>query len=367
MKKIFIFGLMVGCLVLSAAPSRALFLEAKGETASAPAASRAPANVVYPMQTFQLNYASAKEVANMITPLMGDGESSAANEKLNMLVVRASAGTISWLSKVIQKVDQPPLQVMVKAKIIEIKSGHGDTNNSEKLGVNWQYTRPENANDYAKQMLTTSLTSESSSLGLYAQLLSGNVEAYLSALQKVVGYDLVAEPWITALNHEEAEILIGSKYGYKTSVITQTSTVQEVQYLEVGTKLKFTPHVSDDGYIRMTVAPSISEGQVVNELPQENTTETKNQVLVKDGQTIVIGGLTKNYNSEIEYGVPILANIPLLGNLFKRTEMVSEKRDIMVLITPYIITPEFLTMMSGRAGNLESKIQENLKKQIVQP
>jgi len=223
------------------------------------------------------------------------------------------------------------------------------------LGMNWRVYNQSNSNDFAQQLTTGVLTSGVTSLGLYAQILSGNTEAYLSGLEKVIGYDLVASPWITALNHKEAEILIGSKYGYLTLLTTTTGTLQQVNYLAVGTKLKFTPHISDDGYIRMTIYPSVSEGQVSNGLPQENTTETKNEVLVKDGQSIVIGGLMKNYTTQTEIGIPLLSSIPLLGTLFRRTELVSEKREIMVVITPHIVTPAFLEAMSVKAKDLNER------------
>ena len=268
-----------------------------------------------------------------------------------------------------KKFDQAPLQVQVEAKIIELKSGNGDATTPNALGANWSIRNPNDANDNIQiktdNSLTATVSLAAAPLGLFAQLLSGNVDAYLSAVKKTTGYDLVASPWITALNHEEAEILIGSKYGYRTSLTTQTGTLQEVEFLEVGTKLKFTPHINDDGYIRMVIQPSISEGSVTNDLPQENTTETRNQVLVKDGQSIVIGGLTKNYNSNVEIGVPILSAIPFIGNIFKRTELIKEKRELMVVITPHIVTPEFLTKMAEQAKSLETSVLNNVEKSQI--
>ena len=252
----------------------------------------------------------------------------------------------------------PPLQVQVEARLIELKAGSGDTTKPSALGASWKVKSTKDASDYLQLSTTDTLTAAASSLGIYAQLLSGNVDVYLSALEKTIGYDLVASPWITALNHEEAEILIGSKYGYKTTLTTTTGTMQNIEFLEVGTKLKFTPHINDDGYIIMEISPSVSEGQIVNELPQENTTESKNKVLVKDGQSVVIGGLTKNYTSQVETGVPLLMQIPFLGALFRRTEIISEKREIMVIITPHIVTPEFLTQMAEQAQQLDTRRQE---------
>jgi type IV pilus assembly protein PilQ len=316
------------------------------------------------LRSFTLKYVKAADVKDMLINILepGLGEGISFSSGLSSITVQAKPKKLRIIAKMIEEIDVPPAQVQVEAKIIEIKSGSGDTADPSVMGVNWKIKNTRDENDYAQLLTTDTLTSGDTSLGLYAQLLSGNVDVYLSALEKSIGYDLVASPWITALNHEEAEILIGSKYGYKTSIVTETSTVQEVNFLEVGTKLKFTPHINEDGYIRMTIYPSISEGSVINELPQENTTETKNEVLVKDGQTIVIGGLTKNYNNQIEIGVPILSHLPFLGILFRRTELKSEKRDIMVLITPHIVTPEFLNQMAERKDLLEKRQKQEAEK-----
>ncbi|MFH1541680.1 MAG: type II and III secretion system protein, partial [bacterium] len=252
-------------------------------------------------------------------------------------------------------------QVQVEAKIIELKQGAGDSVDANQLGVSWKYRNPNDSNDSIQNFTTQSPTLGATAVGLYAQMLGGNVDAYLQALEKVTAYELVAAPWITALNHEEAEILIGQKLGYKTSLTTQTGTLQEIQFLEVGTKLKFIPHINEDGYIIMDVYPAISEGSVVGDVPQEDTTETKNRVLVKDGQPIVIGGLTKNYTRQVETGVPILSSIPLLGILFKNTEIINEKREIMIIITPHIVTPAFLEEMSARAKDLNDRRETWLK------
>jgi type II secretory pathway component GspD/PulD (secretin) len=344
------------CLLLVIpAQAREVFLNPSQGAASAASTQTSLAAVKYPMQIFQLKYLRAKEMVGTVKGLLAEGESVTLNEVINTLIVRADQKTIDRLVKIIDKLDTPPLQVQVEAKIIEVKSGSGDTSKSSVVGANWKIKKTGDANDYVQQLTTDTLTTGATSLGLYAQLLSGNVDAYLSALEKSLGYDLVASPWITALNHKQAEILIGSKYGYKQTIVTQTAAVQEVKFLEVGTKLKFIPHIVEDGYIVMEIYPSVSEGQVVDGLPSENTTETKNEVLVKDSQTIVIGGLTKKYNNQVEIGVPILSHIPILGNLFRRTELVSEKREIMVLITPHIVTPEFLKQMAERAKGFEAE------------
>jgi len=361
MKKFLSFVLIAVVFFLVQNLSYGLFLQVKdasGQQVQPPAQQKVPPSSKYAMKVFKLKYISARDMVNTLNSLISEGENISVNEILNSFVLRASDKTIERISKVVSDMDKPPLQVQVEAKIIELKSGIGDVNNPSYLGASWKYKNANDPRDYAQNYTTDTITLGATSVGFYAQLLSGNIDLYLQALEKTIGYDLVASPWVTAINHEPAEILIGSKYGYKTSIISQTSTVQEIQFLEVGTKLKFTPHISEDGFIIMEVYPAISEGHVKNDLPQEDTTETKNKVLVKDTQTIVIGGLTKSYDRQVETGLPILSHIPFLGNLFKRTDLIKEKRDVMILITPKIVTPAILTEMVEKARLLEESRQK---------
>jgi type II secretory pathway component GspD/PulD (secretin) len=358
-KKIVGVILLMSVLVVIPVEGATRFVQKKKPAQSAKTTD-AKELIFYEVHSFPLKYADALSLGVTLRDLVEEGERIAINEKLNTVVIRSQGQNVERFAAVIKEMDQPPLQLMVEAKIIELKSGSGDTTDPSSLGFSWKYT--ENPDDYVELNTTGTVSPGAQSLGLYAQLISGNVEAYLNALEKTVGYNLIASPWVSALNHEQAEILIGSKYGYKTTIITDTSTVQQVEFLQVGTNLTFTPHINEDGYIIMDIYPSISEGSVVNDLPQENTTETKNKVLVKDGQPIVIGGLTKEYDQEIEIGIPIISHIPLLGNLFKRTEIQSEKRDIMIIITPHIVTAQFLEQMQRKAMAFEESRRQAAEK-----
>jgi type IV pilus assembly protein PilQ len=315
------------------------------------------------LRSFKIKYIKAKDIKDLINDILrGKNERLSISTKLNTITIQASAEKMRIISNILKEADVPPLQVLVEAKILEIKTGTGKNNDYSKIGGEWKITDPNNANSYVQLSNTESKSEQSTPLGLYAQILKNDISLYLSALEKSIGYDLIATPWLTAINHEEAEILIGSKYGYKTSIISETSTVEEVNFLEVGTKLRFIPHINKEGYIRMDIYPSVSEGSVIDGLPQENTTETRNQVLIKDGKSIVIGGLTKNYNNVVESGIPIISNIPFLGNLFKTKQIQTEKRDIMIIITLNIITPELMDKFNNKAINMEEKQIEQERK-----
>ncbi len=305
------------------------------------------------VRTYLLEYASAAEIKGALDPLTEPGDSISVNDSYNALIVKASTKNISRIEKAIRDLDVPPIQVMVESKIIEVKY-----NNGGNAGLNAKYTHPNHPKDIAQ---TTGLAGNPTDLGaqgLYAQIISGNVEAYISALLNETNYNLIASPRITTINHKEANILIGSQQGYQSAVITTTGTVYQVNFLTTGTQLTITPHVGEGGFIRMKIYPKVSDGNVVQGLPTENTTETHNEVLVKDGQTVIIGGLTKEDASQSDYGIPILMDIPILGAFFRKTEIINEKRDLLIFVTPHILTPEYLNQMTQEATSFNKKAKE---------
>ena len=352
-----VFSLVLSPLSVSA---KDLFLQVRQEAAQelqrvAAQAAPEPADANYSMKTIYINYVGADEIKSTISSILAQGEGVAVNVSTNSIVVRASAKNIDRIEKVIQSIDKPPLQVHVQAKIIEVQTGNGDNSNPSTFGFSWQYL--SNSGLSLGQFIGQQPpTQDAAAPGMYAQVVKNNLTAYFAALEKKGNYDVVASPSITAINHQEAEIFIGGKIGYRELLTTTTGTLQDIQYLETGTKLRFTPHITNDGYIRMEIYPTVSDGNLTDDgLPVETTTETKNFVMVKDGETVVIGGLTKNYKTKTEIGVPYLSAIPLLGNFFKRTELVQQKREIMVLITPTIISPEFNKKMRDKATNMETE------------
>ncbi|MFH1683296.1 MAG: hypothetical protein ABIA67_00290, partial [Candidatus Margulisiibacteriota bacterium] len=104
---------------------------------------------------------------------------------------------------------------------------------------------------------------------------------------------------------------------------------------------------------------------VVGDLPQENTTQTKNSVMVKDGQTFVIGGLTKEKDTEDNYGIPFLMDIPLIGAFFRRTVISKEKHELLVFVTPHILTPQYLESISKPTIKAMEEEAEKIKARLI--
>ena len=180
----------------------------------------------------------------------------------------------------------------------------------------------------------------------------------ISALREYGQLNTLASPKVLVVDGQEAKIIIGSKLGFRTTTTTQTVTVENVQFLEVGTLLLITPSISADGYVLMNLRPKVSDGRIEAGLPSETTTEAITSVVVRDGATVVLGGLLRERKEELRSEVPGLGSVPLLGALFRRNRVTRSKTEIAVLVTPHIVreaqptvatTPELTNEREGEA------------------
>ena len=151
----------------------------------------------------------------------------------------------------------------------------------------------------------------------------------------------MANPKILAVNKQLGQVYIGTKLGYREAdVITDGGATQEgaVKFLDTGTKLSFRPYIGSDGYIRMQIHPKDSTGSLnANGVPQEISTELATNIMVKDGQTVVIGGLFRDKVTATKKQVPVLGSIPIIGELFKGYDDENRREEVIVLLTPHII------------------------------
>jgi type IV pilus assembly protein PilQ len=161
---------------------------------------------------------------------------------------------------------------------------------------------------------------------------------FLAALEQVTDTTILANPKVLALNKQQGEVFVGNEDGYYTTITTETTTSQTVESLKTGTRLIFRPYISGDGYIRMEVHPEDSAGEVkANGLPSKSTTEVSSNVMVKDGHTIVIGGLFRESSSVGRSQVPLLGNLPIIGRAFRSQRDHTVREEVIVLLTPHIV------------------------------
>ena len=193
--------------------------------------------------------------------------------------------------------------------------------------------------------------------GLRVGVTSGNFAAFITALEQVTDTTILANPKILAVNKQLGQVYIGTKIGYVSQTTqTQTSTTQNVEFLDTGTKLSFRPYIGNDGYIRMDIQPKDSSGTLkANNIPDEFSTELATNVIVKDGQTIVIGGLFRDVVVASRSQIPLLGDLPLIGVLFRGTKDETQRQEVIVLLTPHIIKEPEETNSSSRVDDIRRK------------
>jgi type IV pilus assembly protein PilQ len=174
--------------------------------------------------------------------------------------------------------------------------------------------------------------------GLQVGVLHKNLGVFINALESVSNTTILANPKVLALDKQAAKVHVGSSFGYQTTTVTQTTSTQTVQFIETGTILSFRPFVGSDGHVRMEIHPEDSTGGLnASNLPYTTTTEITTNVDVKDGNTIVIGGLFREQTDRTRGQVPLLGSIPYLGALFRDQSDDSTRQEIIILLTPHII------------------------------
>jgi type II secretory pathway component GspD/PulD (secretin) len=192
--------------------------------------------------------------------------------------------------------------------------------------------------------------------GLSIGFLNNHVSAFVRALETVTNTSVVANPKVLTLNKHRGEVLIGQKLGYLTTSTSQTTTDQTVLFIDVGTKLVFRPFIGDNGYIRMEIHPEDSSGSIDSKgIPQKATTEVTSNIMIKDGRTVVIGGLFREAITAGRGQVPVLGNIPIIGVPFRQTSDNTQRSETIALITPHIINDD--TAMYDQAEKEAADIQ----------
>ena len=177
--------------------------------------------------------------------------------------------------------------------------------------------------------------------GLTIGFVSNNMGFFVRALESVTDVTVLANPKLLVINKQRGEVMVGSRDGYLTTTVTETTATQTVEFLETGTRLVVRPYVGKDGEIRLEIHPEDSSGSVEqvggSVLPSESTTEVTTNVIVRDGRTIVIGGLFRERTDRGRTQVPLVGNLPHLGAMFRQTSNTSEREEVIILITPHII------------------------------
>lgn len=293
-----------------------------------------------------LKYTKAVDAQNLLRKVLSAKGDIKTDEVANSLIITDFPSNIRKVKNLLEKVDIPPRQVLIEAKIIDMTSS-----DLEALGVTWNIDYAPGAGlfkrstKYPEELDTTiSMAEESSDLtgGQFnintLTLKHMTITATLDALIRDGKANVLASPSIAVLNGQEARIIIGERYPYKERTQTTTGTTETTKFVDIGTTLRVTPQINDDGYITMKVHPEVSSlAAALDAGPRVTTREADTTVRVKQGETLVIGGLIKQDDSGSEDKIPFFGDIPFLGFFFKRQEHEIERKELAVFITPNIL------------------------------
>ena len=263
-------------------------------------------------------------------------------DRATMLVLSGSEVAVSTALKLLEQVDIAPVQVMIEVKVVDV-SPEG----SKVLGVNWNWS-PLTAIETAKGTpLTpnsagpptiTDLVSRQMPFGFFSRV-PETIQATLLALETKKDAKILAKPSIQVLDRDDANIFIGDTLRTQVSQSGISGSTVQVFEFPVGIILLVRPRVNNNGEVTMRIHPVVSTitGMGAGNLPQTSTREAETIVRVKDGETMVIGGLIRDEMSKVVQSVPILSRLPLVGELFKSRSTDHRHSEIMVFITPHIM------------------------------
>ena len=309
-----------------------------------------------PLRTelIQVNYAKAPEIAAILQAGLGGGEgksvgilsergSVTVDQRTNTLLVQDVATKLEDVRRLVGQLDIPVRQVLIEARIVTADDGFARDLGS-RFGVSDVMNSGEVNSDFNVNL---PIANPAGSLGLsFARLQDGIiVDMELSALESENRGEVVASPKVITSNQKEAYIKAGEEIPYQQSAggAAAGGGATTVQFKEAVLELRVTPQITPDGNLILDlkiVQDTRGETLVfdgVASAPAINTQEVGTQVLVENGETIVLGGIFQHRTNYDESKVPLLGDIPLLGWLFRNTQREVEKQELLIFVTPKII------------------------------
>jgi len=312
-------------------------------------------------QLFRINHSNAEQINSIVEKMVSNFGKTILSKADNTLIVEDMPQYLEKIGKIIKSLDTPPKQVLIEAKILEAK-----LDDDLSFGIDWTILDKAHVGRTTSTFQVTGFAKATS--GFAYILDKERLDVVLRMLQEKSNLRTLAAPKILALHGKKSEMLIGEELGYRNTTTINNVTTESVEFLQVGTRLVLTPYIGNDDYITMEIHPEVSDGNItLLGVPNKTTTETTTNLIVKDGQTLIIGGLINEKQVKNASQVPILGDIPFLGYFFRFNQVTKNKSEIIVIITPHIVKdtlPEVMKADLEKSGifKVPSVLDEELKK-----
>ena len=348
-------------------------------------------------RTYELDHIAAADAREMIEPLLSEGGRAVARGEVTAgftatdsdggadeyafttrLVVNDYPEILEAIAALITEVDTAPRQVLVEATILQ-----SNLNEENAFGIDFGAISSLNFTDLSNPLsavsnllagndsgpdvpatgstgfspgdnrafgLQSTVGNTAAAGGLKVGVIRSDVSVFLRLLDEVTDNTVLARPKIMCLNRQRAEIVVGTQLGQITTTVTETSRTQSIEYVETGISLRFRPFIAQSGMIRMELTPTVVDGfdrevlvdggatTVIDKFENRLTTNVR----VRDGETMVLGGLYRERNQSQRRQVPVIGDIPLLGAAFRGHDDIVRRDEIIFMITPTIVKDDLL-------------------------
>jgi len=284
-----------------------------------------------------------------------------ADDTRNALVILATQEDYKMVAAAIQKLDVVPLQVLIEATILEVT-----LNDNLNYGVEWFFKNGLGGSHEGQGQLDLGAAGIAALAPGFSYTIVnslGNIRVALNALEEVSEIKVLSSPSLMVLNNQTATINVGDEIPVPTrqsvsNVDPDAPTVNEISYRNTGVTLTVTPRVNNSGLVTMDIKQEVSQAIDTTtsslDAPTIQQRQITSTVAINSGETIVLGGLIQEIESQAESGIPFLYKLPLIGKLFGQTSDSRRRTELIVLLTPHVV----------RSNNDARKITDEFRRKL---
>jgi type II secretory pathway component GspD/PulD (secretin) len=298
------------------------------------------------MRVFRLDFVSARDLETAIKPMLSPvGQAFTIETKTQdnrrtqeAVAVQDLPSYLRTIERYVAQLDRPPRQVLIEAHILSV-----DLNSELTHGVDFKHLfahlAQANLQVGAVPPLLQGLSAANPPGSFLFTFDGSHFDLIVQALRTQTAAKTLASPKVLVLNGQEARFQLGKQLGYRVQTATETSTLESVNFLDVGKVLRVTPRITADSRILMHVKPEVSDGEVDDKtgLPNSVTTQVETDVMLPDGRGMVIGGLIDEKDIEQQQKVPVLGDIWLVGRIFQRRSVTRQRQEVIICLLPRIV------------------------------
>ena len=317
-------------------------------------------------RVFVLKYVRAEDLEAKLAKIVLQGQGSLEiDKKSNRIFASDTPERVKKIERVVQAFDVRQPQVLIEAKVIEVK-----LSDEYRFGIDWQLVVDKVGSLNSLKTAAAYAVAPPAGAALTTLTLGSgldDLQTVIQAIEKMGKTNTLSSPRLTVMNQEEAKLAVATREPFVSQTVVQSTnsstTADNVQFVDVGVTLRVTPSISADHFIQMKIKPEISTAGTPLELqgvsqgsntaftrtrvPVVTTQELETTVMVKSGTTLVIGGLIQDKKDNTEVKLPVLGHIPLLGRAFSSQSRDSVKNELVIFITPTELDPSISSREPG--------------------